>query len=76
MGVPCICSDLPVLLENARAGGCLWAPLDDPAAWAAAIRRILDDGVLAGRLEAEAAGRPLPTWAEAARSLSYSFFKA
>ena len=76
MGVPCICSDLPVLLENARAGGCLWAPLDDPAAWAAAIRRILDDGALAGRLEAEAAGRPLPTWAEAARSLSCSFFKA
>jgi glycosyltransferase involved in cell wall biosynthesis len=76
MGVPCICSDLPVLLENARGGGCLWVPPDDPPAWASALRRILDDDALAGRLAAEASSRPLPTWAAAARSLSCSFFKA
>ena len=76
MGVPCICSDLPVLRENAGAGGCLCVPPDDRAAWACALRRILDDDALAGRLAAEAARRPLPTWAGAARALSYSFFKA
>jgi hypothetical protein len=51
-------------------------PPDDRAAWACALRRILDDDALAGRLAAEAARRPLPTWAGAARALSYSFFKA
>jgi hypothetical protein len=51
-------------------------PPADRAAWAAALRRILDDDALAARLAAEAAGRPLPTWADAVRALSYSFFKA
>ena len=37
MGVPCVCSDLPVLLENARGGGCLWVPSGDPAAWGSAL---------------------------------------
>jgi glycosyltransferase involved in cell wall biosynthesis len=76
MGVPCVCSDLPVLRENAGGGGCLCVPPDDPVAWAAALRRILDDGELALRLASEAATRPLPTWAEAARSLRYSFLRA
>jgi glycosyltransferase involved in cell wall biosynthesis len=76
MGVPCICSDLPVLGENARAGGCLCVAPDDRAAWTAALRRALDDDALVGRLAAEASCRPLPTWADTARSLSYSFFKA
>jgi glycosyltransferase involved in cell wall biosynthesis len=76
MGVPCICSDLPVLRENAGAGGCHCVASDDRAAWAAAIRRILDDDALVGRLAAEAVLRPLPTWADTARALSYSFFKA
>ena len=76
MGVPCVCSDLPVLLENAGAGGCLCVASDDRDAWASALRRILDDDALVGRLAAEAAGRPLPRWADAVRALSYSFFKA
>ena len=69
MGVPCVCSDLPVLRENADAGGCMPVPVNDRAAWADALRRILTDDALAAQLTAEAGTRPLPTWAEAAATL-------
>jgi glycosyltransferase involved in cell wall biosynthesis len=69
MGVPCVCSDLPVLRENADAGGCVPAAPDDAAAWASALRRVLTDDAWHARLAAAAASRPLPTWAEAAQSL-------
>lgn len=70
LGVPCVCSDLPVLRENADAGGCLPVALQDHAAWKDALRRILSDSTLHGRLRAEAATRPLPTWADAAAVLA------
>ena len=69
-GVPCVCSDLPVLRENAAGGGCLLVPLQVHAAWQEALRRILGDPALHGRLCTEAATRPLPTWDAAAATLT------
>lgn len=69
-GVPCVCSDLPVLIENAGGGGCLPVAIHDPTAWQAALRRILTDDALAARLTHEATSRPLPTWRAAAASLA------
>ena len=69
MGVPCVCNDLPVLRENAEAGACLLVAPGDHEAWKDALRRILTDQALHGRLAAEATTRPLPTWSEAARSI-------
>lgn len=68
-GVPCICSDLPVLRENADGGGCVAVKSNDPSAWQAALRGVLTEDVLWGRLAAEAVSRPLPTWANAAETL-------
>jgi len=72
MGVPCVCSDLPVLRENADAGGCLTVAPQDRAAWQAALRRIIEDNALHRRLSTEAIARPLPTWAEAAQGLAHA----
>ncbi|MGH7997476.1 MAG: glycosyltransferase [Opitutaceae bacterium] len=69
-GVPCLCSDLPPLLESAAGGGCLCVPEGDIPAWTAALRRVLAEPGLRPRLADEAARRPLPTWAEAARSVA------
>ncbi len=66
LGVPCVCSDLPVLRENADGGGCLVVAVNDRVAWTAALRRVLTDDALVTRLEDEAGSRPLPTWAAAA----------
>ena len=68
-GVPCVCSDLPVLRENATAGGCWAVATNDRAAWTDALRRVLTDDALVVRLEVEAATRALPVWAEAASAL-------
>lgn len=64
-GVPCVCSDLPVLRENADGGGCVPVPVNDHAAWVSALDGLLTDPVAAGRLAREARTRCLPTWAEA-----------
>jgi glycosyltransferase involved in cell wall biosynthesis len=69
MGVPCVCSDLPVLRENAASGGCMAVPVNDLAAWQDALRRMLTDDALPTRLVREAIARPLPTWAGAAQTL-------
>jgi len=68
-GVPCVCSDLPVLRENADDGGCMAVAVDDRAAWTEALRRVLTDEECVAQLEAGAANRMLPTWAEAAETL-------
>lgn len=68
-GVPCVCSDLPVLRENADAGGCLTASLNDVADWKLKLGRLLSDEGESARLRSEAGARPLPTWAEAGRTL-------
>jgi glycosyltransferase involved in cell wall biosynthesis len=68
-GVPCVCSDLPVLRENAAGGGCLPVPAGDAVAWQDAVRRIVTDDALHQTLSRAAAARPLPTWAAAAATL-------
>lgn len=73
LGVPCVHSDLPVLRENGAAGGCVAVPVNDLAAWAAALRRILTDETAYSRLRDEATARPLPTWREAADTLASAF---
>ena len=69
MGVPCVCSDLPVLRENADGGGCLCVASNDRVAWKAALRRVLTDDALHAKLATEATSRPLPTWAGAAQTI-------
>lgn len=69
LGVPCVCSDLPVLRENTLGGGCAPVALNDHAAWVVALRRILTDDPWQAQLAHEAVTRSLPTWAEAAATL-------
>jgi glycosyltransferase involved in cell wall biosynthesis len=69
MGVPCLCSDLPVLRENADAGGCVTAPVNDVEAWTAALTCLLRDDGYYVELCQGAQTRPLPTWASCANSL-------
>ena len=66
-GLPCICSDLPVLRENTEDGGCMVLPVNDPVAWANGLREVLTDDELWLDLAKTAAARELPTWADSAR---------
>lgn len=66
LGVPCVCSDLPVLREHAVGGGCVAAAPGDRGAWSAALRRILTDDAWHDELRAQAANRKLPAWADTA----------
>jgi glycosyltransferase involved in cell wall biosynthesis len=68
-GVPCVCSDLPVLRENADGGGCLVAKVNDAADWQAKLRTVLADAAENQRLQTEAMARSLPRWAETAQTL-------
>jgi glycosyltransferase involved in cell wall biosynthesis len=70
LGVPCLCSDLPVLRENAGAGGCLPVAVGDHSAWRQAIERIVTDSTLAAQLGTEAMTRPLPSWRDTADTLA------
>lgn len=67
MGVPCVCSDIAPLLENAAGGGCSVIAGNRLEGWIEGLRQILADDSLHGRLVAEASGRALPTWAGAAK---------
>jgi glycosyltransferase involved in cell wall biosynthesis len=68
-GVPCVCSDLPVLRENTAGGGCLTAAVNDPADWTKKLRAVLTDEALFAKLRAEAGTRALPTWADTAQAV-------
>lgn len=68
-GVPCVCSDLPVLRENADAGGCLVARGNNLADWTTKLRTVLTDPDENRRLQAAAMARTLPRWAETAAAL-------
>jgi glycosyltransferase involved in cell wall biosynthesis len=68
-GVPCICSDLPVLKENADAGGCLLIASDDVASWTKKLREIIKDPSRLAYLRTQAHTRALPTWQVTADSL-------
>jgi glycosyltransferase involved in cell wall biosynthesis len=68
-GVPCVCSDLPVLRENADGGGCLAARVNDAADWAVKLRIVLTDAEANRRLQEAAMARELPRWTETAAAL-------
>ncbi len=72
MGLPCACSDLPVLREYTNKGGCVTAPVNHLAAWQAVLRRLLTDATELARLRSEVLARPLPTWADAAAQVRKS----
>ncbi|GAB5562098.1 MAG: hypothetical protein SynsKO_37450 [Synoicihabitans sp.] len=65
-GLPCVCSDLPVLRENADEGGCVSIPVNNLEAWCDGLRRVLTDDAHWEELANQAATRTLPTWAESA----------
>lgn len=66
-GMPCVCSDLPVLRENADGGGCLVAAVNEVAAWRAQLRAVLTEPRLLVQLQQQAAQRRLPCWADTAQ---------
>jgi glycosyltransferase involved in cell wall biosynthesis len=68
-GVPCVCSDLPVLRENADGGGCLRAKVNDAADWTAKLRTVLADPGVSRRLQTEAMARDLPRWTHTAATI-------
>lgn len=68
-GVPCLCSDLPVLRENADGGGCVALAPNDHAAWKSALAQIIRDDAWHTRLTREAVTRTLPTWSQAADTI-------
>jgi glycosyltransferase involved in cell wall biosynthesis len=72
MGVPCMCSDLPVLRENADGGGCAAVAVNDVEAWTVALRRIVSDDEHVSQLRVAATTRPLPTWADCAATLRHT----
>jgi glycosyltransferase involved in cell wall biosynthesis len=69
LGVPCVHSSLPALLENAEGGGTRAVPVGDLKAWAAALRAALFDPAWNAQARAAACARPLPTWAETAAQI-------
>lgn len=71
-GVPCVASDLPVLRENADAGGCLMATADDLADWQTKLRAVLTDETVHRRLQVESTNRTLPRWADTAQALLHA----
>ncbi|HVT73403.1 MAG TPA: glycosyltransferase [Lacunisphaera sp.] len=68
-GVPCLCTDLPVLRENADGGGCLTAAAGDLVDWSEKLRALLTEASLVGSLRRAAAARTLPRWAGTAETL-------
>jgi glycosyltransferase involved in cell wall biosynthesis len=69
LGVPCVCSDLAAVAENAAGGGCAVIAGNGLEGWTGGLRRILTDDGFHARLAAEASSRALPTWAAAAEVL-------
>ncbi len=68
-GLPCVCSDLPVLLENTDGGGCVPLPVNDIEEWKKGLKRLLEDDAWWLALAQEAAARSLPTWADSANQV-------
>ncbi len=68
-GLPCVCSDLPVLRENSRTGGCVNLAPNDLSAWREGLTKVLTDDDLWRRLAVEASYRELPTWADSAEEI-------
>jgi glycosyltransferase involved in cell wall biosynthesis len=69
MGVPCFCSDLPVLKENANQGGCIQLVLDDLTQWSDTLRDYIQNPLNLIPLCNEATRRELPLWNKTASML-------
>lgn len=71
-GLPVVSCDTGAVPETLPTGTRLLTPIDDPAAFAAALDRILSEGALRERLTlaAEAAGQALPDWRDTATTAS------
>jgi glycosyltransferase involved in cell wall biosynthesis len=69
LGVPCLCSDIAPMIENAAGGGCSVIEGNSLSGWTESLRRILKDDGFHERLAEEASSRDLPTWAGTARIL-------
>lgn len=68
-GCPVLASDIPAFREVAGEGAML-LPLDDPTAWADAMRRVLADGMLRADLRARGSATVARySWDETARAL-------
>ena len=65
-GLPCVCSDLPVLLENTQAGGCLCLETNNRSEWETGLTQILAEDKMWRDLANQAATRELTTWADSA----------
>lgn len=72
-GVPCICSDLPALRENADGGGCVAVTPNDHAAWREALQRIITDREAHAALSRQAASRQLNSWRDTANAILRAF---
>ncbi|HUG11927.1 MAG TPA: glycosyltransferase [Opitutaceae bacterium] len=68
-GVPCVCSRIPALEENAVGGGCLLVNSDHSEGWESAIRSIVTEDALVASLRDQALSRPLPTWHDTAEAV-------
>jgi glycosyltransferase involved in cell wall biosynthesis len=68
-GVPCVCSDLAALRENADGGGCVVVGMNDRGAWTRALRNVLTDDLAHAALVRSATTRALPTWAGTAAAI-------
>ena len=68
-GTPVLTSNFGSTLETAQPGGAVTVDPRDDDAITEAMRRLLTDDALIGRLRAEIARRPVRTWADYAREL-------
>jgi ADP-heptose:LPS heptosyltransferase/glycosyltransferase involved in cell wall biosynthesis len=64
LGTPCLCSDIPPMVDIARAGGCLPVDPYDVDTIAAGIDRLATDETCYRRLLTELAARELKTWSD------------
>jgi len=69
LGVPCVCSDLPVLRENIDGGGCVPVSVGNVEAWKTTLRSILTKPDRAAQLRVEAERRVVPLWRQTAEAL-------
>ncbi|MEL7183780.1 MAG: glycosyltransferase, partial [Pseudomonadota bacterium] len=68
-GMPIVTCETGAVPQTVPADAGRLVPPDDPGAFAAALRSVVSDGALRGRMGAAAAqaGRRLPTWDDTAR---------
>lgn len=69
MGVPCVCSDLPVLRENGDGGGVEFVAVNDRTAWTSALRRVITEPSQLKNLRKQAAARVVPEWRQTAEQI-------